>query len=341
MVLAAVLWIVVILTILALGLGRQTQLELALTDLSVKKLQSKHAAMAGVFYSMQKIKEDALDKETSQQDTSFACGVRLEEGQAPENIFADVALEDQRFTVRFPDPSKGEWRYGLQDEESKLNLNALTPQNYEILKWLITELGYGEEVAETVASSVLDWKDTDSEVFNPPYGSEETSVFSSADDVKNTAFDSVAELRMVKGVTEKMYQDIRPFVTVFPKDGKLLVNLDTAPQAVLMAFARNYSGQKTNTTLEDADALVEKIMDFRDGADARPATKDDRSVDLRYLALNAKERVICLLMFQHRTLVSDYLRIRSTGTDKSAKVSTTIEAVVDRATMAIVDWRRM
>ena len=352
LVLAAVLWTLVLLTSLALGLGRQTQMELALTDLSVKKLQSKYAATAGVFYAMERIREDSLPREqegttaeeqSANQDTAYRCGVRIEEGQDPKEIFSDIPVGESRFTLRIADPlSKGAWRYGLQAEESKLNLNALTPENYEALEFLVMEFGYPEKTAETVASSVLDWKDVDGEIFNEPYGTENilSGPPGTGTPAKNAPFDSVNELRMVRGVTPELFRALRPFLTVFPKEGKLLVNFDTAPEPVLTALAGMYAGPKSNTSVEDAQSLVRKLSDFRNGSDNEPATEDDRVIDLRYLALNAKERVVFLLMSQHRTLVSDYLRVVSRGTDQSGRVSTTVEAVVHRRTMAVVAWQR-
>ena len=60
-ILFAALWILVILSLLAVGLGWQTHVELTLAKHLTGKIQSKYMALSGLMYVLDKIKKDKLD----------------------------------------------------------------------------------------------------------------------------------------------------------------------------------------------------------------------------------------------------------------------------------------
>jgi hypothetical protein len=145
---------------------------------------------------------------------------------------------------------------------------------------------------------------------------------------------------LVDGMTRDIYDKIKKYVTVFPRQGRFLVNLNTAERPVLVAFARSFIGNMTNTTVDDADSLADKIINYRYGDDGVWATADDRVVDLNKMALVAKERAIFLVMMRHQTKVSRYLRIKVKGTDAASSVVSNIEAVVRRNDLSLAYWKR-
>jgi type II secretory pathway component PulK len=342
-ILIVILWILVILSFLAVGLGRRTGMELSLTKHAIGKVKSKYIAVAGIVYAMNEMSKKSTDEETNLKDTRFQCGFRLDKGQTPEDLFKDIKATGGTFSV-FPSAKGVEKKiyYGFSDEQGRINLNALNFDNYSILKYLIVGLGYDEETAEGIACATLDWRDENDEVFHGPYGAEDDYYLSleNSYSCKNAPFDSIHELLLVKGMTKEIFAKIKNFVTIYPKTGRLLININTASEGVLRAFARSFSGAKTNAAIEDADSLAEKILAYRRGEDGVEATEDDRQVIYEDLALNRKERVITLLMSQNQTNVSQFLRVRVRGAEEAFSTFTDIEAVVDKNNLRIVYWHR-
>jgi len=338
------LWILVILTVLTVSLGRNTHVELSLVKHAIGKMKSKYIARAGFVYALERIREDSADAEAAKQDTLYQCGVRLRDEESPQEAFGDVVVGDGHFDVGyFPGGEEGKKiYYGPADEERRININVLTSQNYNVLAALIVVLGFDEETAKTVSSAVLDWKDEDDSPAETIYGAENDYYGSLAKPYKckNRPFDSVEELLLVRGMTPEIYDALKDHVTVFPRQGILRVNFDTAPAAVLTALARAMSEKLPDVALSDASALVDKILRYRPGEDGVLLTRDDRPVDLNEMSFNATERNLFLAMSQFRTYTSDYLRVRVRGTEKSRGAQTVIEAVVYRHDLSTLSWHR-
>ena len=140
-------------------------------------------------------------------------------------------------------------------------------------------------------------------------------------------------------MTPEIFKKIKDFVTVFPKGGNLAVNFDTAPEIVLKALARNLSGAATNTEMSDADSLAGKMLNYRAGRDGREGTADDVRIDAG-MPVNQNESVIFLSISLNRAASSQYLRVRVKGTEKNSGVSSVIEAIVERASLGVVQWIR-
>jgi hypothetical protein len=248
------------------------------------------------------------------------------------------------FHVRYLENDEGNAArvvYGLRDEERRININTLNQQNYQILENLITYLGFEDSAAQIITASVIDWIDQDPHLFNGLNGAEEDYYLDKGAgySCKNAPFDSLQELMLVRGMTKEIFAALEPYITVFPRSGRFLVNLETAAPSVLYALARSSSGAKTNTSPQDADSLVDKILRYRRGADDLEGTEDDRPSDVNDMGLNAKEKVIFLLTAQNRTTVAYFLRATVEGVDPVTGHSSTIDAVIHREDMTIVRWR--
>ena len=63
---------------------------------------------------------------------------------------------------------------GLVDQERKININGLTPNNVRMLIELMKDLDIDEEVASMVSYSILDWKDLDKARHHVEYGAEKS-----------------------------------------------------------------------------------------------------------------------------------------------------------------------
>jgi general secretion pathway protein K len=129
-------------------------------------------------------------------------------------------------------------RVAITDEERKLNLNELimprgnapNDQKLAVFRRLLEIL----DIDLAVADAVVDWLDNDE---TTRVGGAESSYYESLPypyRAKNDLFDTVEELRLVRGVTREVYDKLRPFVTVHSSG---LVNINTAPKEVLMSLS--------------------------------------------------------------------------------------------------------
>ena len=342
-ILIVVLWILVILSLLAMGIGAKARVESALASHFLRRVQAKWLAWAGYHYALHHIATDSQDPDGKGEDLLRQCGFVLKEAEAAEDLFAQYSLLEGRFDVTFAIPTEDGTvveRYGLGDEDGKINLNTLTVFNYRLLGDLIKEFGYDDSTAETIASAVIDWTDEDEVVFNPPYGAEKDDYdVPGSLPCQNRPFAAKEELLFVRGMTTEIYEQIAPFITVFPRQGAFRVNLDTASATVLRALAASVSGESNNTTKDDADSLVQKILDFRRGFDGADGTDDDRKIDMNEIPLNAKEKLLMLLLLKMRTEVSQSLRFTVRGTLEDSPVSSAVQVVVARDGLDVLSWQ--
>ena len=148
-------------------------------------------------------------------------------------------------------------RWGVVDEESKINLNktdVLTLTNL-----LVSVLSLKDEDAAKLALALLDWRQ---------YGEGEVTGFFSEDfytnlqypyPKKSADYETLDEMLLVKGMNKQMYNKLIDFVTIY---GDGAVNINTASGQVLEALGL-------------ADSLVDKILSVRRGKDDIDGTADD------------------------------------------------------------------
>ncbi len=342
-ILVVVLWVLVILIILTIGLGRQTTIELSLSRYTLAKLKAKYIAWGGLIYALNQIKKDTKDPETGQFDSLYQCGIKLEKDSSPEILFQRIPLGDGYFRISYFYPGESLELYGMIDEERKINLNSLTAQNYLVFKNLLMKFGVDDRTAETIAASVVDWKDADSQPTHPPDGAEDDFYqnLKIPYHCKNSAFDTIEELMLVKGMTPEIFGKIKDFITIFPKESTtLLININTASAPVIESLAEIFTGGITNTEASDAKSLTDKILAYRAGSDGQIMTNDDQLIGQSNTGLNPKETAIFLSMQNNITKSSHYFRVIVDGIEENSKTVYRINAVVYRDNLSIVSWRR-
>jgi len=338
-----VLWIMVILSILTVSLGRHSHIELALLKQSIAKVKSKYVAWSGIFYALEQIRLDTADAESKAKDSLYLCGISSAEGVEPEEIFASKEISDGNFLIQYTqsDILEDQNFYGLQDEERYFNLNGINLQNVNVLIQLIKLLEFDDETAQKVAYSVIDWIDEDGQLSHDDFGAENEwyEGLEKPYRTKNFIFETKEELRLVNGMDEDLYDAISKYLTIYPVDGAFKINFDTAGEVILTALARSLSGAATNTEEADADSLVDKMIDYRSGSDGKEQTSDDREIDLNEMGVNAKERVIFLAMNQFRTKLSNHFRVQVQGISSAQGVKTKLTAVIRRSDLALIEFK--
>jgi type II secretory pathway component PulK len=180
-----------------------------------------------------------------------------------ESAFREIGVGDGTFSVNYNyiDDISGlpQSRFGLCDEERKININkaelAVMARLFQIV------LNSGETEAQELAASIIDWRDSDSDL-SIPLGSAEDSYYRSERypyEAKDQNFEVLEELLLVKGMSEDIFLKLKNYITIY---GSGKVNINTAPKVVLLG-------------LGISEDIIDMILSFRAGKDKIQGSSDD------------------------------------------------------------------
>ncbi len=263
-ILIASLWMVAILAVFAVSIGRQSAITLKLTSYDIDKIKAYFIARAGI---TRVISEKKLEYK---KNLSVGIDALSQPWANNKALFDRHPFGDGSYTVSYEYPlfDQGEdapvTLYGLMDEESKINLNMVTE---ETLNNLLVYFNIDEDNAAEIAGAILDWRDKDDLVMSSEnrllYGAEDMYYQGLPEryDCKDSDFNTIYELLLVRGVDSKVLNMIKPYITVF---GSGKININSASEPVLSAL---FGPDFTN--------LASKIMDYRRGEDDLIGTSDD------------------------------------------------------------------
>jgi len=336
-ILLVTIWIMIILTVLAVGIGHRNRIGINLSRFSIDKMKSYYIAKAGLLIAIQELQNDIKD-----YDTLYECGISLDEEETLEGVFKDIAVGDGFCSVGLEE--KRNFSYGFIDEERKINLNGINAQNYKVFQNLLESLDVDSQDAEIISNSVADWRDSDSHITNSPYGAEDDyyMALDKSYHCKNSRFETTEELFLVRGMNKEIFLKIKDYITVFPTEAfNLKLNVNTSPKLSLQALADEALSHLANVSASDADSLVNKIIDYRSGDDKIEKTEDDKLInlaDVSGLKLLAPEETLFNYLRKYFITKSDYFCINSRGTYKDRKVISDIEVVLSRDELSPIYW---
>ena len=259
-VLIIVLWIIIILTILAVSVSVVASSQGFFARRYRNQITTYFIARAGIALCLAELNRD---KEINAYDTlneEWSNNAVLFSDRPVGSGFLSVTYEysNQLKTIS----SEGELTitntfYGMIDEERKININTASATVLEAL--FQDQASLTPSQAKEIADSIIDWRDTDDvKRENGAEGAYYQSL-PSPYPCKNARFDILEELMLIKGVRPESLQTIRDFITVYG-DGR--VNINTASYPVLHA-------------LGVSEILAEKIIRCRTGSDEIEGTEDD------------------------------------------------------------------
>ena len=309
-ILITTLWILAILSILAIGIGFRVSIEARLSKYNMDRIKAEYYAKAGIVKALK-----ILSKNSNEYATIRECGITLPPDKEAMGIFTEK-LADGAFEVSYTE--EGLIHYGMTDEERKININKADQTV------LTTLLGKDNE---EVAASIMNWRgsarmpgvgawDDDYESLTVPYK------------CKHANFSVLEELMLVKGMTPELFESIKDYVTVYGDDTKLSVNINTATRKVMLACGLG-------------ENLVASIMNIRNGIDNIPGTKDDGLVnDITPEAtekwdITSDERNA----LNYFTTKSNYFRIESKGMIDKSKIGGRIVCVIDKGSKKLKYYR--
>lgn len=255
-----------------------------------------------------------------------------------EKSYKDAAIGGGSFTVSYEvevQPGRREVRYGVTGEESKININRAGVGLLRI--FLETAGGVDSIQATELAAAICDWRDPDDD---PLTGGAENSYYenlSSPYRCHNGDFESLHELRLVKGMGPDLLARLEPYLTVY---GTGKVNINTADAVVLKSAAYECGGQAPVT----CELLVSRLLEFR--AAGGVFREPDPNVMVRQLggetALRSDEGSVFMAMMRTITLKSTCFSGKAAGKVKGrATEGRSIAFVFDRERMTPLYWHEL
>lgn len=310
------LWILAILSILAVGVGFRVSIEARLSKYNMDRTKALYIARAGVYKAGQ-----LLSRDSNEYDYMTECGIFLpgKEEKASElaKLFTKIGVGDGNYSIVYT--QEGKDYPGMMDEERRININTASQKALEAL--------LGEENKD-IAAAIIDWRDTDEAT--SAGGAEDDYYETLGYETKDAPFSAAEELFLVKGMTPAIFDSIKEYITIYgPADGK--VNINTATERVVRAVC--HAAGATGVS----DIVVNEIVAKRWGkkdeeAGARPETEtiftDENSIGA---ILNLDEYDEDLSKLKNSfTTKADYFRIESRGTIDRSKTEKVVAYVVQK-----------
>ncbi len=196
------------------------------------------------------------------------------ENSEEESTYKAINLEGVESFLDF----KGDFSVEIEEEESKLNLNAfysLSPKDarYDRLKKTLYFLLLDKEFSEIfedpyrgsreLTQNIVDYIDRD-QVYNEEEGQERGREGTNADqnyEMKNAKLISLEELILVPGMNDQVLQKLKPYLTVYGKDDRIFAcrARPALVRAMVLSYTQNNPRMEPlNETNQD---LLEKATD--------------------------------------------------------------------------------
>lgn len=245
-VLIITLWIITILAVLAVTIGRYISLEIRLLKHRAARQEARALARSGVYLAMERLKHDATPYDAPGDIWAQPPGAGASDDPALWVVPGQEALEPS-VPARFIE-------IRITDEERKLNLNR--PMTGPDDPWFDT---LSRLVGIAAAGRIVDYVDADSDGFLGS-GPEQDASGPAAYLPKNGALVALEELRGIPEVTDEAVATLERLGSVhYTESGKL--NINTVEQEILEAM-RFENAQTIATCWEAKGKIFEEEADL-------------------------------------------------------------------------------
>jgi len=154
----------------------------------------------------------------------------------------------------------------IDDLGGRINLNDLVSANGQVdplTRDRLTRLLMALNITQLSVDTLIDWIDPDEQTVSAS-GAEDGQYLMADTGFRaaNQPFVSVTELRLLEGMTEEIYRQLRPHVTALPVNG-LGINVNTATAYVLRSLHDELTLAQAESILEQRqEKRFENIQDF-------------------------------------------------------------------------------
>ena len=248
-VLILALWTLVLLSALALAVAARVRGAITLASVLKSDTDALYAARSGVELCISAVSADSNEWDAVTEDWSHN-----------EELFREFPSGNGGFSSEY----LLDWgkdgtveRYGLIDEESRININSPKYANEAVLNAALRTIGGVDELrAGRMAAAIMDWRDADDQPLTD--GAESSYYQARGKPYKcgNGPFGTIEELLLVRGMENDIFQELKPHITVH---GAGPVNINTCGHKALRAIAVAV----VSVGAGDGAELVDKIIAFR------------------------------------------------------------------------------
>ncbi len=152
----------------------------------------------------------------------------------------------------------------LRDEAARFNINnlyyngAVDSEALAVFQRLLKQLNLAPEIA----IAVLDWQDSDNEVYKD--GGDEQTVYGRSSSLSNSSlpnqpFVTIKQLAEVRGVNAEVLASLRPFITAVPY--YLPINVNTASPVLLASLVDGATSEQLQALTDKRDTQVLATID--------------------------------------------------------------------------------
>jgi len=300
------LWVVVILSALAVAIGRYLSLQVRLAKYRSAQEEARTLARSGIYLAMQRLIRDAQEPEANGatydwlgDDWAVFSGEPADHWVVPLSARGGVL-------------PRGQVDIEIADAERGMDVNAASASQLDSL------------IRETdVANAIMDYRDADQDgpgdrfVDQPPYVP------------KNGPVAALEELRDVPGQSDETFERLRQFTWAAPELAPTQsVNINTAPREVLIAAGLPTLADTIIAFRNSGHAFAQVTPTLQTDHPAIPPPFDSGNLEF----LNAQP---------HLTVSSQTFRVTATGRLRQPQVRYRIEAIVRRNTTgaSLIAWR--
>lgn len=250
-----VLWVLSFLTVLAVALGMGVRQKIEVLKRIDIKVGLRLSAEAGVKKAMAILSEEI---ENGSFLLTASSKMKIYQNPVP---FTQIKVRDfivDIVSVRYSQQENQVVEFfGIEDEQSKLNINTIDPMTMEVLFRNILQCSHNESKA--LVNAVIEWRGDHRQELSGPLSEGYYRSLEYPYEIKKKSFERIDELLLVKGFTQEVFEKLRPFITIYG-DGK--ININTTSRVVLEALGLDL-------------IVIERILKLRDGVDGLFGTADD------------------------------------------------------------------
>jgi len=340
------LWVLAILVSFAVGIGYRSSLDLRLSRYYKDSLMAGFLARSGIAQALALVKEDSADPQTREYDNIQECGVSLKDRNEKDLFRRQLKNNAGVFRIGYYDAKKN-FKYGMQDEESKININLDDSIDRQMLVILLKEKNIGDDREATeLAGFITEWINPNNKSSlakkGPLKAPEELSAVIEY-------FYALKGRNNYREKAREAFGKIENLITVYSQGD---INLNTADPEVLEILIKAVVQEMTDNgeadipNDEDIDRLLSKVKAYRSGSRENHSlyfkSSNISSQDIKEALgltgqINSQTRII-EAMASFLCASSNYLRIESTGSFSG--IDKKVAVVYDRLKDKIVYWRQ-
>ncbi len=302
------LWILAILSLLAISFAHHTAVGIKLTEYHISSLKNLYICKAGIKRACYELNRD---KQYDSLNDSWSNNPKA---------FKNVGVGDGTFTISYQiekDRDEINTVYGMIDEQRKLNINKLVKDGVhdEVRLSQVKKLLEILDIDTVIADYIVDWLDSDS------LGDGEEDFYQGLSvpyHCKNDLIECLEEMYLIREITDEIFKKLKPYITIYG-DGK--ININTAEKEVFMSLGMD-------------DALAQQILDYRsqDGGEEDLYSFKTLESIIPNLDLTSEQKQTLTALIQ-----AEYLAVRSsvftanvTSVLNNSKLAKRVDVVLQR-----------